>query len=109
MNLKELKLQNLGISSIKFGKILVIVDFGKLTYWYRKDRIGPDAAPLKDRQYLQVDLEKLYEFINDFSYQARFYYGWHPRLPRSQHIVVKADKVGFIKNTKLIQYVRHYL
>ncbi|OGH74749.1 MAG: hypothetical protein A2748_02420 [Candidatus Wildermuthbacteria bacterium RIFCSPHIGHO2_01_FULL_45_20] len=109
MELKDLKLQNLGITAEKFGRILAIVDFGNVTYWYHKDRVGPDAAPLKENQRLIADLEKLYSFTNDFAYQARFYYGWHPRLPNSQHIVVKADKLGFIKNTKQIQYIRHYL
>lgn len=109
MDLRELKLQNLGIDSEKFKKILTIVDFGNVTYWYHKDRIGPDAAPLKENQHLVIDLEKLHDFIKGFSFQARFYYGWHPRLSRSQHIVVKADKVGFVKNTKRIQYIKHYL
>lgn len=109
MELKDLKLQSLGIVNEKFGRILAIIDFGNVTYWYHKDRIGPDAAPLKEDQQLVVDLEKLHSFTKDFAYQSRFYYGWHPRLPNSQHIVVKADKLGFIKNTKQIQYVKHYL
>jgi uncharacterized LabA/DUF88 family protein len=108
MELKDLKLKSLGLD-VDYGRILCIVDFGNVTYWYRKDRIGPDAAPLKENQRLIVDLEKLYLFLKDFSYQARFYYGWHDRLPASQHIVVKADKVGFIKKTKRIQYVKHHL
>jgi uncharacterized LabA/DUF88 family protein len=110
MDLHDLKLQMLGISGQKdFGRILTIVDFGNVTYWYHKDRVGIDAAPLKDDQHLMVDLEKLYSFVKLFSYQARFYYGWHPRLARSQHIVIKADKIGFIKNTKRVQYIKRYL
>ncbi|MBI2406213.1 MAG: NYN domain-containing protein [Candidatus Harrisonbacteria bacterium] len=108
MDLRDLKLKNLGLYGADYGRILAVIDFGNVTYWYHRDRVGPDAAPLKDGQRLIVDLEKLYSFC-DFAYQARFYYGWHPRLERSQHIVVKADKVGFIKQTKQIQYIRHHL
>jgi len=109
VELKDLKLQALGLANSGLGRILTIVDFGNVNYWYKKDRIGPDAAPLFPNQYLIVDLERLFNFIKDFSYQARFYYGWHSRLSRSQHIVIKAEKLGFIKNTKRIQYVKHYL
>lgn len=108
MDLRDLKLTNLGLNDVDYGRILAIIDFGNVTYWYHRDKIGPDAAPLKEGQRLIVDLEKLYSFC-DFAYQARFYYGWHPRLERSQHIVVKADKIGFIKQTKQIQYIRHHI
>ncbi|MGD0976751.1 MAG: NYN domain-containing protein [Minisyncoccia bacterium] len=107
--LKQLKFKNLGISREKFGKIYSFVDFGNVNYWFHRDKIGPDAAPLTNNQRLIVDLEKLSEFLSFFSEQKRFYYGWHRRLSRSQHIIIKAEKVGFIKITKPIQYIKHYI
>lgn len=109
MELSELKLQTLGIDKAVFGPIFAFVDFGNVNYWYHKDRVGPDAAPLSEGQRLIVDLEKLGTFLHTLAEQCRFYYGWDPRLPRSQHLVVKAGNNGFIKNTKPIQYIKQYI
>lgn len=39
----------------------------------------------------------------------RFYYGWNEREKPSWHLAVKAERCGFIKNTKPIQFIRHYV
>src|SRR3989344_928379 len=109
MDLPELKLQTLGIDKTVCGRVFALVDFGNVNYWYHKDRVGPDAAQLSENQRLIVDIKKLGNFLSMFAQQRRFYYGWDPRLSRSQHLVVKARKNGFMTNTKPIQYIKHYL
>ena len=109
MNLNEFKLKNLGIDKEKFGKIFSFVDFGNVNYWYEKDRRDWEDNILNDNQKLIVDIKKLAEFLNLFSEKKRFYYGWHPRIESSWHIVISAEHNGFIKNTKPIQFVKHYL
>jgi uncharacterized LabA/DUF88 family protein len=109
MNLQELKLKNLEIDKEKFGRIFSFVDFGNVNYWYDKDRRDWDGTELKDNQKLIINIEKLSEFLNLFSDQKRFYYGWHQRIKSSWHIIISAEKNGFIKITKPIQFIKHYL
>lgn len=109
MDLNEFKLHSLGIDKKLFGKIYSFVDFGNVNYWYEKDRHGYDDEALKENEKLIVDIEKLRSFLNSFSEQKRFYYGWHKRIKCSWHIVIWAEKNGFIKITKPIQFIRHYL
>ena len=109
MELQDLKLQTLGIDKEKFGKIFSFVDYGNVNYWYDKDRRGPDEIELLESQKLIVDIEKLAGFVSLFSEQKRFYYGWNPRKQQNWHIAIKAEKCGFIKNTKPMQFIRHYV
>ncbi len=109
MNLDEFKLQNLGIDKEKFGKILSFVDFGNVNYWYEKDRRDWEDNTIKPNQRLIIDIAKLAQFLNLFSDQKRFYYGWHKRMKRSWHILVLAERNGFVKITKPIQFIKHYL
>jgi uncharacterized LabA/DUF88 family protein len=109
MNIQELKLQNLGIDKEKYGKTYTFVDFGNVNHWYSKDERDADGNLLAKGQRLIVDIRKLSEFLSLFSEKKRFYYGWHKRMPRSWHILISAERNGFVKITKPIQYVRHYL
>ena len=109
MNFDELKLKTLEIDKTKYGRIFSFVDFGNVNYWYDKDRKGWEDQPLSENQKLIVDIEKLAKFLNLFSEQKRFYYGWHKRIRSSWHIVIWAEKNGFIKITKPIQFIKHYL
>lgn len=109
MDLREFKLKNLGIDKEIFGRIFSFVDFGNVNYWYEKDRRDWEDNILNGNQKLIVDIEKLAQFLNIFSQQKRFYYGWHKRIMRSWHIVIWAEKNGFIKITKPIQFIKHYL
>ncbi|MBU3964289.1 NYN domain-containing protein [Patescibacteria group bacterium] len=109
MNLEELKLHKIGINEEKFGKIFAFVDFGNANYWYEKDRRDWNDKALAGNQKLIIDIIKLADFLSSFSEQKRFYYGWHRRLKSSWHIVIKAEKNGFVKITKPIQFIRHYL
>ncbi len=109
MDLNEFKLYSLGIDKKLFGTVYSFVDFGNVNYWYEKDRHGYDGEAIKENEKLIVDIEKLISFLNSFSEQKRFYYGWHKRIKSSWHIVIWAEKNGFIKITKPIQFIRHYL
>jgi len=109
MNLDELKLKTLEIDKKRFGRIFSFVDFGNVNHWYEKDRRDWEANELKEDQKLIVDIEKLAQFLNLFSGKKRFYYGWHERMKASWHIVIKAERNGFVKSTKRIQYIKHYL
>jgi len=106
--LQEFKLKTLGIDK-KFGRIFSFVDFGNVNYWYKKDRRDQQGNPLLDNQKLIIDIKKLSEFLSLFSEQKRFYYGWHKRIQKSWHIVIWAERNGFIKITKPIQFIKHYL
>ena len=109
MNQQELKLYSLGIDKEKFGKIYTTVDFGNVNHWYDKDRRDWDNNDLNDNQKLIIDIQKLSSFIDLFSEQKRFYYGWHKRIKSSWHILIEAENKGFIKCTKEIQYIKHYI
>ena len=109
MNLNEFKLESLGIDKEKFGKVFSFVDFGNVNYWYEKDERDWEDNVLKQNQKLVIDIKKLAQFLNLFSEQKRFYYGWHKRIRRSWHIVISAEHNGFIKITKPIQFIRRYL
>ena len=109
MDLQEFILKNLEINKQKYGRIFSFVDFGNVNYWYEKDERDWDGKLLSKEQKLVVDIEKLARFLNLFSEQKRFYYGWHRRIKRSWHILIWAQKNGFIKITKPIQFIKHYL
>lgn len=109
MDFKDLKLKTLGIEASKFGKIFSFVDYGNVNYWFDKDRRSADESVLPDNQKLIIDIEKLANFAALFSDQKRFYYGWNPRKQKNWHIAIKAEKCGFIKNTKPMQFIRHYV
>lgn len=109
MQLHELKLKTLGIDKEKFGRIFSFVDYGNVNYWYEKDRRGLDDETLLENQKLIIDIEKLAQFSNLFSEQKLFYYGWNDRKQSSWHIAIKAEKCGFKKITKPIQFIKHYL
>lgn len=77
MNLEEFKLKNLGIDKDTFGRIYSFVDFGNVNYWYEKDERDWNDIPLRRGQKLIIDIPKLAQFLDLFSEQKRFYYGWH--------------------------------
>jgi len=109
MDQQEFTLKSLEIDKEKFGRIFSFVDFGNVNYWYEKDERDWEGKLLSKEQKLMVDIEKLASFLNLFSEQKRFYYGWHNRIKRSWHIIIWAQKNGFVKITKPIQFIKHYL
>lgn len=109
MDLAELRLQNLGIDKGRFGRIFSFVDFGNMNYWYEKDQRDISGNTLSEGEKLIVEVSLLASFVSSFSKQQRFYYGWDARRKASWHLAIKAEQCGFIKNTKPIQFIRHYL
>lgn len=109
MNIAELKLSSLNIDKNKFGRVFSFVDFGNVNYWYHKDERDWENNILKPNERLIIDIKKLGQFLDLFSEHKRFYYGWHQRVRRSWHIMVLAEKNGFVKVTKPIQFIKHYL
>lgn len=109
MDLHGLKLKMLGIEPEKFGNIFTFVDYGNVNYWYDKDERNAEGQRLPEERKLMVDIEKLANFTRSFSAQMRFYYGWDERKRSSWHLAIKAERCGFIKNTKPIQFIRHYV
>lgn len=109
MELHELKLESLGIRISEYGRIFTFVDYGNVNYWYDKDRRDADDKELPIDRKLFVDIEKLAQFANLFSTQKRFYYGWNPRNKKNWHIAIKAERCGFIKNTKPMQFIKHFM
>lgn len=102
--------QELGISE-DFGKILTLVDFGNVNYWFEEDRQTHEYIALEDNEKLVVDIEKLKNFLEFFSNDIRFYYGHDPAIMGSIGFIHKAEHI-FTKNrvfTKAMQKVRHYL
>lgn len=109
MDLKDLKLKTIGIDKEKFGRIFCFVDYGNVNYWYENDKRDLDGNQLSENQKLIIDIEKLADLVSGFAEQRRFYYGWNPKIRKNWHIVIKAEKCGFIKNTKPMQFIRHYV
>ncbi len=113
MNLEEFKKQyvigELGISK-SYGKIMTVIDFGNVNYWFNEDRQDSENKLLKDDEKFRIKLPALYDFISLFSDHVRFYYGHDP----SRH-----ESIGFLSATrsifgkkvftKPIQKVRHHL
>ncbi|OHA52164.1 MAG: hypothetical protein A3A97_04615 [Candidatus Terrybacteria bacterium RIFCSPLOWO2_01_FULL_40_23] len=96
-------------SDLKRRVFFAFVDYGNVNYWYENDERDVDGNILNTRQKLIIDIEKLANFVALFSEQKRFYYGWNPRRKKNWHIAIKAEKCGFIKITKPMQFIKHYL
>lgn len=94
-----------------YGRILSIIDFGNVNYWFSKDRQDSDNKALADDEKLRINLEGLRDFANLFSKDVRFYYGIDSKRQGSINFI-SAAKSLFGRNrvfTKQIQYIRHHL
>lgn len=94
-----------------FGRILSFIDFANVDHWFDNDEYDLDGKALPVDQYIAIDLQKLKEFLNCFSVDARFYYGHDPANFGSMAFN-RAAKHIFGKSrvfTKRIQQIRHDL
>ena len=100
----------LGIDS-SYGRILTVIDFGNVNYWFDEDRQDSENRALADDETFRINLSGLKDFAGLFSNDIRFYYG---------HDVTKHDSLRFLSATrhvfggkrvftKPIQKVRHHL
>jgi len=104
---KEYLMKEMGIDST-YGKMLSMVDFGNVNYWFEEDRQDADNQVLLEGEKLEINLEGLKEFSSMLSEDTRFYYG-HDQLnttfiQRARYVFGKHRVI-----TKQIQKVRHYL
>lgn len=95
----------------EYGRILSLVDFGNVDYWFEKDSRDGNNNEVAESQKLNVDIKKLYDFCSIFSIQSKFYYGIDQKRKKSIHLIRLArDSFGKANAvTKHIQYIRHYL
>lgn len=100
----------LGINE-SYGRILVIIDFGNVDYWFAEDRQDADNKALAVDEKLVISLDKLKGFLSLFSDNIRFYYG-HDQEKDGSLRFISAIRHIFGKSrvfTKPIQKIRHYL
>ena len=100
----------LGIDTSLYGKILTIIDFGNVNYWFDEDRQDAENKALQEDEKLRIYLKGLYDFINLFSDHTRFYYGHDPQRKESLNFIAAARHIfGKKVYTKPMQKVRHHL
>lgn len=115
MNLDELKDKHmrdtLGISVEQFSRILTFIDFANVNHWFSDDVYDLDGTSLSPDKSVEIDLQKLKDFLSHFSQDIRFYYGHNPAHIGSLAFN-RAAKYIFGNHrvfTKRIQQVRHDL
>jgi len=94
-----------------YGRILVVLDFGNVDYWFSDDRQDADNKALANDEKLAVSMEKLNGFCSLFSKHIRFYYGHDSEKEGSLRFIAAARHI-FGKSrvfTKPIQKIRHHL
>ncbi len=99
----------LGIDAT-FGKILTVIDFGNVNYWFDEDRQDSENKALQEDEKLRIKLDGLYDLASLFSDHIRFYYG-HDSQKRESLAFIAAARHVFGKRvyTKPMQKVRHHL
>jgi len=115
MDLEELKRENichqLGIIPKDFSRIIAFIDFANVDHWFDEDQYDLNGKALSTDQRIAIDLQKLKEFLNYFSTEARFYYGHNP-INSGSMAFNRVAKYIFGQHrvfTKRIQKVRHNL
>ncbi len=91
----------------KFGTIYTFVDFGNVNKWFDKDVWDTNGEKLTSTEKLIVDIEKLANFINQFSVRKFFYYGFDQKRRNSLYIQNLARNKGFKTITKPIQWIKN--
>lgn len=101
--------QELGIDA-SYGRVLAIIDFGNVNYWFAEDRQDADNKVLDDDTHLAINLQGLAGFVELFSVHTRFYYGHDPQNGSLGFISVAKHIFGKHRVfTKQVQKVRHHL
>jgi len=114
MDLQEFKKEHirteLGLDNT-YGRILIIIDFGNVDYWFEEDQQDADGNALAEDEKLTIDLDKIREFCSLFSENARFYYGHDAERDSSLRFIIAAKHVfgGSRVFSKPMQKIRHHL
>lgn len=115
MKLDELWRQQIrdttGITTEQFPNVLTFIDFANVNHWFDDEAYNLDGAPLAEGQSVEIDIEKLKNFLRSFSRDIRFYYGHDPASQGSMGFNRATKHVfgGHRVFTKRIQQVRHDL
>ena len=100
----------LGIDQSVYGKILTIIDFGNVNYWFDEDRQDAENKALLEDEKLRINLAGLHDFVMLFSDHIRFYYGHDPQKKESLSFIAATRHIfGKKVYTKPMQKVRHHL
>lgn len=94
-----------------YGRILSMIDFGNVNYWFENDRQDADNKALAEEEKLKIDFQNFKEFTDLFSKDIRFYYGTDRNKVGSVNFISMLKNV-FGRNrvfSKQIQYIRHHL
>jgi uncharacterized LabA/DUF88 family protein len=94
-----------------YGRVLAIIDFGNVNYWFESDRQDSENKALADYEKLKIDLQGLKDFSSIFSQDVRFYYGSDRNKPGSVNFITVVKNIFGRSRvfSKQIQYIRHYL
>src|SRR3989339_373811 len=93
-----------------YGRMLALIDFGNVNYWFEQDRQDADNKALGDDEKLKINLVGLRDFARLFSYDLRFYYGSDVFKEGSVRFI-SAVKDIYGRNrvfSKQIQYIRDH-
>lgn len=107
---KEYVRQELAITE-DFGTIFTFLDFGNINKWFTDDAQDWDNNRIFEDSVIDIELNKLKEFVDLFSGKKRIYYGTDSKNHRSQKFIDVMRIVFGKRNvvTKPVQYIRHYL
>lgn len=114
MDLQAFKKQNtkneLEISE-QYGRIFSFIDFSNVNKWFQNDRQSWADTELSPDEKIDIDIEKLKEFVDSFSKRSRLYYGQNPEISGSLAFTYALRRVFGKREvvTKDIQKIKHYL
>lgn len=94
-----------------YKRILTILDFGNINYWFEKDRQDSENKLLMPDEKLTINLQGLKDFADIFSEDVRFYYGSDKNKTGSVNFISVLKNI-FGRNrvfSKQIQYIKHHL
>lgn len=115
MNLDELKQmhirETLGVSEKAFSNVIAFVDFANVNHWFDDDPYDLEGKPLVAGFRVEIDIQKLKDFLSCFSSDIRFYYGHDPANQGSLSFITAARHIFGRSRvfTKRIQQIRHDL
>lgn len=102
-------LKNLKINE-SYGKIFCFIDFANVNNWFEKDTQTWDNELISDDKKINIDLEKLKNFVYLFSEKAMIYYGEDLDNQKSLKFTYLIRKIFGKRRvvTKKLQKIRHY-
>lgn len=101
----------LNINTDVFGRVLSIIDFGNVNYWFEDDRMDIDGKDVAVDEKFSISLKMLNDFLSCFSIKSRFYFGYDPNKNKSLGFIAVAERIFGNRNviTKPMQFVKHYI